>query len=87
MERGYCTLSSSKARYTPANLAARALAPPNARWGIVQRAAQMTFGIGRVFALLALDKLTGQNNNRDRVRLRAAQLRCAPAGHSCDLSV
>ncbi|KAK9785023.1 hypothetical protein WJX73_005206 [Symbiochloris irregularis] len=75
MERGYCTLSSSKARYTPANLAARALAPPNARWGIVQRAAQMTFGIGRVFALLALDKLTGQNNNRDRVRLRAAQLR------------
>lgn len=75
MERGYCTVSRGTERYTPANLSLRALSPPNARWALFKRGAEMTWRMGGYFALLALDKLTGQNNVSSQVKLRAAQLR------------
>ena len=75
MERGYCTVSRGTERYTPANLAARALAPPNARYSLIKRGLEMTSRIGGFFSLLLLDRVTGQTNDRARVRLRAAQLR------------
>lgn len=81
MERGYCTVSRGTERYTPANLSLRALSPPNARWALFKRGAEMTWRMGGYFALLAVDKLTGQNNVSSQVKLRAAQLRCVRGRH------
>lgn len=75
MERGYCTVSRGNERYTPANLAMRALAPPYARVNLIKRGLEMTVRIGGFFSLWLLDRITGQTNDRTRVRQRAAQLR------------
>ena len=62
-------------RYTPQLLKERALSPPNARWALLRRGAEMSFRFGALFSALAWDKVTGQSNLPSRVRLRAAQLR------------
>lgn len=46
---------------------------------VVARAAEMALRLGWFFGSLALDRASGADDNSDRVRYRAAQLRCAQA--------
>ena len=55
-------------------------------WSCQGRGVEMVVRLGLYFGGLAVDYATGQAESTDRVRYRAAQLRCAPMhlGACCD---
>eukprot|EP00878_Enallax_costatus_P012227 GHUV01012770.1.p1 GENE.GHUV01012770.1~~GHUV01012770.1.p1 ORF type:complete len:441 (+),score=154.57 GHUV01012770.1:704-2026(+) len=67
-----CSLIS---KYSPEYVRSKALETPKDAFMVLARVAKIATGLGTYFACLAFDRLTGSEDNVDKVRQRAQQLR------------
>ena len=76
MERGFCSLGGAE-KYSPELVQRRAMESPAAASRVALRGAEMLWRLGLFACSLLADNLAGLSEERERVRLRARQLRCA----------
>ena len=76
MERGFCSLGGAE-KYSPELVQRRALESPAAAARVALRGMEMLWRLGLFTCSLLADNVAGLSEERDRVRLRARQLRCA----------